>query len=67
MGSRQGVREARVAESAARAVLVCQVCPYVWEPAVVTPEEFAELVRSGCPDCGGWVWLGELIEAGGRG
>ena len=52
------------AESAACAVLVCQACPYVWEPGAVDPDEFAALVRSGCPDCGGWVWLGELIEAG---
>ena len=42
-------------------VLVCQSCPYVWEPASTTPEEFAVLVRSGCPECGGWVWLGELV------
>ena len=47
-----------------RAVLVCQTCPYVWDPGAVDLDEFAELVRSGCPDCGGWVWLGELIEAG---
>lgn len=47
-----------------RAVLVCQTCPYVWEPAAVDAEEFAALVRYGCPDCGGWVWVGELIEAG---
>ena len=44
-----------------RAVLVCQTCPYVWEPAGVDADEFAALVRWGCPDCGGWVWLGELV------
>jgi hypothetical protein len=46
---------------AARALLVCQTCPYVWEPARVDADEFAALVRWGCPDCGGGVWLGELI------
>lgn len=44
-----------------RAVLVCQSCPYVWEPAVGDAGEFAALVRWGCPDCGGWVWMGELV------
>lgn len=47
-----------------RAVLVCQTCPYVWEPTEITGDAFADLVRSGCPDCGGWVWLGELVGAG---
>lgn len=46
------------------AVLVCQDCPHVWEPARTTATEFAALVRAGCPDCGGWVWLGELVESG---
>lgn len=46
-----------------RAVLVCHACPYVWEPAVTHADEFAGLVRAGCPDCGGWVWLGDLVEA----
>lgn len=46
------------------AVLMCHSCPYVWEPARVGAVEFAELVRSGCPSCGGWVWVGELVEAG---
>lgn len=49
-----------------RAVLVCQFCPYVWEPAQTGSDEFAALIRSGCPDCGGWVWLGELVGAGDR-
>jgi len=47
-----------------RAVLICQSFPYVWEPAQIDGEEFAVLVRSGCPECGGWVWLGELVGAG---
>ena len=47
-----------------RAVLVCQTCPYVWEPGAVDGDEFAALVRSGCPDCGGWIWLGELVDEG---
>lgn len=45
-----------------RAVLVCQSCPYVWEPDSTTSEQFADLVRSGCPDCGGWVRVGELVD-----
>lgn len=48
--------------TAPRAVLVCQSCPFVWEPDGTTAEEFAALVRTGCPDCGGWVWLGELVD-----
>lgn len=47
-----------------RAILVCQSCSHVWEPGVTSVDEFAALVRSGCPDCGGWVWLGELVGAG---
>lgn len=46
------------------AVLVCATCPYVWEPSAIDSDEFAALVQAGCPDCGGWVWLGELAEAG---
>lgn len=49
------------APSLACLVLVCQSCPYVWEPATVAADEFAALVRQGCPDCGGWVWLGEVV------
>jgi len=48
------------------AVLVCTACSYVWEPAAVTSDEFAALVRRGCPECGNWIWLGELAEAGER-
>jgi hypothetical protein len=48
----------------ADAVLVCQSCPHVSEPARMTGDEFAALVRAGCPECGGWVWLGELAETG---
>lgn len=44
------------------AVLVCQSCPHVWELGSVAPEEFGALVRTGCPECGGWVWLGELVD-----
>jgi hypothetical protein len=47
-----------------RAVLVCQTCPYVWEPSNMGADDFAALVQFGCPDCGGWVWLGELLEVG---
>lgn len=47
-----------------RAVFVCQTCPYVWEPAAVDAGEFAALVRCGCPECGGWIWLGELVDEG---
>lgn len=46
-----------------RAVLVCSTCRDTWEPAAVDAEEFAGLVADGCPECGGWVWLGELAEA----
>jgi len=48
----------------ADAVLVCQSCPHVFEPARMTADEFATLVGEGCPECGGWVWLGELVETG---
>lgn len=47
-----------------RAVLLCQSCPYVWEQAETDSAEFAALVRAGCPDCGGWIWLGELLGDG---
>lgn len=45
-----------------RAVLVCQTCDDAWEPATTGAEEYAALVTAGCPGCGGWVWLGELVE-----
>lgn len=45
-----------------RAVLVCQLCPYVWEPGKMMAEEFASVLRTGCPNCDGWVWLGELFS-----
>lgn len=44
------------------AVLVCSICHDTWEPATVGAEEFAAVAAEGCPACGGWVWLGELVE-----
>lgn len=44
------------------AVLVCSSCRDTWEPVTVGAEEFAGIAADGCPSCGGWVWLGELVE-----
>ncbi|MBW0091431.1 hypothetical protein I4I73_21530 [Pseudonocardia sp. KRD-184] len=44
------------------AVLVCSLCLDTWEPASVGAEEFDVIAADGCPTCGGWVWLGELVE-----
>ncbi len=49
-----------------RGVLVCQGCHQVWEPAQTGADDFAALATAGCPECGGWVWIGELVEAGSR-
>jgi hypothetical protein len=47
-------------------VLTCQSCPYAWEPGTTERTELDELMRTGCPECGDWLWLNELAEAGGR-
>ncbi len=47
-------------------VLVCQGCPYAWEPGTTDRAEFDWLMREGCPHCGDWLWCGEVVEAGER-
>jgi hypothetical protein len=41
-------------------VLDCQGCTYTWEPGRVDLDDLAELLGSGCPQCGDWLWFGEL-------
>lgn len=64
---RSGISSHSRAAVSDHAVLVCQACPNVWEPAGIDPDEFALLVRNGCPECGGWVWIGEAVAADGLG
>lgn len=47
--------------ASAPVVLACQGCPYTWEPGRVDLDELAELLGSGCPQCGDWLWFGELV------
>lgn len=47
-------------------VLACQGCSYAWEPGTTEVAEFDGLMREGCPDCGDWLWVGEVAEAGER-
>jgi hypothetical protein len=45
-------------------VLVCQGCRYAWEPtaSTFTPEQLRPLA-GGCPQCGDWLFLGELADS----
>lgn len=47
--------------AALRMVLCCTACQRAWQPAATT---WDELSSSGCPDCGGWTWIGELAGPG---
>jgi Zn-finger nucleic acid-binding protein len=46
-------------------VLVCESCPYAWEPGTADRAEVDSLIQDGCPDCGGWLGVGEIAEHGG--
>lgn len=41
----------------ARVVVCCTPCQRAWKP---DPRGWPEPVATGCPDCGGWTWIGEL-------
>jgi hypothetical protein len=44
-----------------RAVLICQGCHFAWEPAsMVWTGEYLQALSGGCPECGDWLYLGEL-------
>jgi hypothetical protein len=40
-------------------VLACQGCSFTWDPGWVDAQEFADLCREGCPECGDWLWMTE--------
>jgi hypothetical protein len=44
-------------------VLICAGCSYAWEPddGAGTGEDL-QGVDIGCPQCGDWLFLGELID-----
>jgi hypothetical protein len=44
-----------------RVVLICAGCGYGWEPdGPQWTEEHLRALSAGCPECGDWLWLGEL-------
>ncbi|MDN5931798.1 hypothetical protein ACVGOW_00945 [Pseudonocardia saturnea] len=44
-----------------RPVLICESCRYAWEPAVPSwTAEHVQALSNGCPECGGWLYLGEI-------
>jgi hypothetical protein len=43
-------------------LLVCTDCQHAWEPELLDPTDQAEAMSIGCPLCGGWTWIGELME-----
>ncbi|MDQ4104276.1 MAG: hypothetical protein M3186_11400 [Actinomycetota bacterium] len=45
-------------------VLVCTECQHTWEPNLLDPSDQAESMSIGCPQCGGWTWVGQLAERG---
>lgn len=52
---------ARAAVVEARPVLICQGCRYAWEPAAPDwTAEHLQALSSGCPECGDWLYLGEI-------
>ncbi len=47
-------------------VLVCQGCRHEWEPQPGDLREIEQLVSDGCPHCGDWLFLGQLLPVGDR-
>lgn len=49
--------------AAPHVVLICQGCRYAFEPAGSdwTPE-YMRALAGGCPECGDWLYLGELAD-----
>lgn len=46
-------------------VLICAACRYAWEPLSGTwTAEDRQAFAAGCPECGDWLFLGELADPG---
>lgn len=46
-----------------RVVLICQSCRYAWEPASLEwTADYLRALSAGCPECGDWLYLGEIAE-----
>jgi hypothetical protein len=44
-----------------RVVLLCQGCRYGWEPHdAAWNEDYLRALSNGCPECGDWLYLGQL-------
>jgi hypothetical protein len=43
-------------------LLVCTDCQYAWEPDLPDPTDRGEAMSTGCPQCDGWTWIGELTQ-----
>lgn len=47
-----------------RPVLICQGCRFAWEPdAREWSAEHIQALAAGCPECGDWLYLGEIAPA----
>ncbi len=46
-----------------RLVVICHTCQDAWEPDLTDPAEL-DGGGIGCRRCGGWTWLGEIVEPG---
>jgi hypothetical protein len=50
-----------------RVVLICAGCRHGWEPLENRTADHRWVLAHGCPDCGDWLYLAELVhrDAGG--
>jgi formate dehydrogenase maturation protein FdhE len=52
---------------ASAVVLACTGCDHAWEVSLDDMAgEAAAAGATGCPECGGWTWVGQLTEPAGR-
>lgn len=53
----------RTTTDATRLVLICEGCRYAWEPlAAEWTTDHLRAFAAGCPECGDWLYLGELAD-----
>jgi hypothetical protein len=50
-----------------RMVLICESCRYAFEPLWQWTAEHLQALADGCPECGDWLYLGELVDPDPRG
>ncbi len=60
-------RLAVVTDANSRVVLICAGCRYAFDPLGDWTAEHLQAFAGGCPECGDWLYLGELADPGPRG